>query len=781
MNPLRLNRYLLCAGALAVILVILLHESLLGGRGLVPADNIFLYPPWKAEGRPANDLLHDQTLVFVPQHKFVHQQILHGDFPLWNPHLCCGAPNLGAIQGALLFPIQLLLSPIDPFYAAAPAAFLKLLLAGLFMMLYLRQLGASHTAALISGIVFSLCPFMIVWLGHPHTNCAMWLPLLLYFIERLFEAPVERPGSALRAAAGLALAFGLMFLGGHPPTMVHVTLLVTVYFLFRLFQKRSERPMRRAALLGAGLLAGFLLATPQLLPFLDYYQASSTPLSAAGRRQAGAPLPLNSVVNFLLPFFYGSPTRGFQELATNLGFGGIENFSERTGYVGILPLFLALCALLWRRCRFTWFYLITIVVSLLIIFGAPPFPRLLRATPVLKLMIHNRLLLFVEFGIAVLAGLGWDTLKQLDNCQRRVWTLAGFLVAAGVALVGIAAVAWPKLPTLDAASRTFLEWQFPMLACGLLASGLVALWPTGRFPHVPAALCLGWIAVDLLRLGMGYNPAIPRSRYYPATKGIEWLQNEPSRFRIIGGGVSFIPNTPSVFGLDDVRGWDFMTVRRYEELITGQAGDFYFYLTVESMPLSLPLLNAKYVMSPQPLNPTPILGEPVKGVEIYIYPVITWHERALLIYDYEVVPNPSSILERVRSLDFEPTRQLLLEEQPQIAAPAPAGTHSDSDTPESAARIVTYEPDQVVVEASLSRPGFLLLLDTWFPGWSATVNGRPAPVLRADYNFRAVSLPAGKSTVRFTYWPRGLTLGLFLCGFTALGLGVVWFRTRPRN
>ena len=153
--------------ALAAVLFILLHESLIGGRGLVPADGILNYPPWNQTTLPSNYLLSDKYCTFIPQHEFVHQQVLRGHFPLWNPCLDCGMPNLGSIQGALLFPINLLLMPLDPFYAGGLAAFLKLFLAGLFTMLYLRLLGVSHAAAFLSGLVFSL-PFS--WRG------TAWLP-----------------------------------------------------------------------------------------------------------------------------------------------------------------------------------------------------------------------------------------------------------------------------------------------------------------------------------------------------------------------------------------------------------------------------------------------------------------------------------------------------------------------------------------------------------------------------------------------------------------------------
>src|SRR5580698_5556864 len=125
--------------ALAAVLAILLHASLFEGRGLVPSDGVFNFAPWlESTNQPSNSMLADQYLVFVPQHEFTHREFMKGHFPLWNPNLECGIPNLASVAGALLYPINVLLLPVDPFYAAGIASFLKLFLAGLFTMLYLR-------------------------------------------------------------------------------------------------------------------------------------------------------------------------------------------------------------------------------------------------------------------------------------------------------------------------------------------------------------------------------------------------------------------------------------------------------------------------------------------------------------------------------------------------------------------------------------------------------------------------------------------------------------------
>ena len=113
--PRSLASGLLWVAPLAAALFILLHESLVGGKGLVAADGVLCFPPWNRPEQPSNGLLNDQFRTFLPTREFVHQRLMQRDFPLWDPHLCCGVPNVGSIQSALFFPVNLLLSPLDPF------------------------------------------------------------------------------------------------------------------------------------------------------------------------------------------------------------------------------------------------------------------------------------------------------------------------------------------------------------------------------------------------------------------------------------------------------------------------------------------------------------------------------------------------------------------------------------------------------------------------------------------------------------------------------------------
>jgi uncharacterized membrane protein YfhO len=91
-------------------------------------------------------------------------------------------------------------------------------------------------------------------------------------------------------------------------------------------------------------------------------------------------------------------------------------------------------------------------------------------------------------------------------------------------------------------------------------------------------------------------------------------------------------------------------------------------------------------------------------------------------------------------------------------------------------RIVRETPGEVVVEVQADAPGWLILLDSWYPGWRAEIDGFPARLRRADYDFRAVGVRGGRSTVRFYYAPLSFRLGLALAALASLALAAAWRR-----
>lgn len=727
-------------------------------------------PPW-AEAfyrHPSNHLLFDQFAVFLPIRQFFTDELWKGRFPLWNPHLAAGLPSLAAMQVAPLYPIHLLVAPIGPFYGSGIAAFLKLFLAGSFTSMYLRRLGVSSAAALASGIGYAMSGFLIVWLGHPHVNCAVLLPLLLYCLERQFDAPLR-----LGPPIGFACAYAAMLLGGHPPTAFHISAVVVLYFLFRLAERGRPFRVRHMLALLVAMGAGAAIAAPQLLPYAEYYRESSSAAASSGLYRWGNTLAPVTLAHFVVPYLSGGPNVGFERLAVDLGLGKIDNFNERTGYIGVFTLFLVVVGLARARARIKLFHAALGAGSLLVAYGAPPLPALVHALPVANAINHQRLLLIVDFCAAVLAGLGLDAILRTtpDRGLRRL--AIGFVAAVALALVAVWAVIGAGYERLDASSARFVRAQLWIVGGGVLAAVVVTL---RQLPAKAIAIfAVGTVTVDLLWFATGYNPSIASSLYYPATDGIRLLQREASRVRVLGQSTVLMPNSAAVFGLDDARGMDFMGIRRYEELITGKAGDFLFYRTAPELPPSFPLLNVKYVLLPSRAPADPEGFELIYDGEMAIYRNTRVVQRALVVFDHEVERDAAVVLARVRSGAFDPAKTVLMEEMP-----ATVPQSADRSITASETRIAIYEPDRVVIDASLPRPGFLLLLDNYYPGWRAFAGGREVPIHRADYTFRAVALPAGETRVEFVYQPMSFRIGVIasIVAIVGLAIAAVWDRRR---
>jgi uncharacterized membrane protein YfhO len=122
----------------------------------------------------------------------------------------------------------------------------------------------------------------------------------------------------------------------------------------------------------------------------------------------------------------------------------------------------------------------------------------------------------------------------------------------------------------------------------------------------------------------------------------------------------------------------------------------------------------------------------------------------------------------LRDPTFDPNDVVLLEEE--------GAALSGPVDPAPTVRISDYQPERVVVEASSRYDGILILADSWFPGWKATVNGIPVKILRGNLLLRAVPIPAGHHQVIFRYDPLSFRLGAIVSGlalFIAASL-VIW-------
>lgn len=162
--------------------------------------------------------------------------------------------------------------------------------------------------------------------------------------------------------------------------------------------------------------------------------------------------------------------------------------------------------------------------------------------------------------------------------------------------------------------------------------------------------------------------------------------------------------------------------------------------------------------------------------EIVIYERTAPLPRAYVVYGARHVGDESQAVAELLSPEFPRWRLALTAEPVALPAAAPA--------PLTPATIVSSEDTRVVIRATALTDGLLVLGDSYYPGWEATVDGERAPIVRSNHIFRGVLLPPGEHEVVFVFRPCSLFLGLgiaFVGGLLAAGLVVVDRRTARRH
>jgi Bacterial membrane protein YfhO len=731
----------------AVLAVVLFAPATLGGKVLAASDlPLYAAPFTQPAGKPQNPLQYDAAFVFEPDGLQVREALRDGHLPTWSPWMSAGRPLLAAQQSAPLFPLTWIGAVFPYWQSLAWIAVLELVLAGWGTVVLGRLLGLRLGAALLGGIAFAFGSYLVNWLMHPHANAYVLLPWLFVLGEL-----VCRRGR-LRDAAGLAAVFGVAWLGGQPESAALVTLATVAWIAYRLLAGR-EAVVRRGALAAGALAAGLALAAVMLLPLKEALdQASAT-------TRSGPPLPLSAVGSVVFPDYWGRPDRATEIL-------GPANFTERTLYIGVLPTLLAVAGLVARRPRGPQlFFALLAAVTLVLALDTGPLPDLVYGLPGFDRINLARIIVLASFAGAMLAAFGLERLLAATPAERRRMLIAVGVLAALPVVAAI--VAQPsRLGAIGGAIDQLLARGTPgadgvtlaaVLRWAVIAALAVAVLTRRRWV-VPAACLLA--ALDLLWMGWGFNPAITKAQAEPApTRAIAALRDLTAGGGRVVGIDGLEPNTASRWQLADARGHEQPSVRRTLALWYGLGGSA--LPSTEAVnpaeprtPKLLDLFGMRAVLLAPGTQAPALRADPVahRGPDGVVLEHRTALPAAYVAYGWRPSRSLGDSVLGVALGDTALARNAPVIEtadRPPAGAPPPA----------TAARITGRTATSVTVDVRALRPGRLVLLDTFYPGWEATVDGRPATIEAANAAFRAVAVGAGRHEVRFAYKPASVRNG----------------------
>jgi len=733
--------------ALISLPFIVLGRALLPGKALSPADILFVSHPWRslAPGlRPANDLLSDPAHLFQPWLMYAVSEVWHARIPLWNPHVFAGSPFFANPQSALLFPLNWLALIVPIASAFGLIAILKVAAIGLATYWFLRVRALHPLAALMGAISFMWSGLVVVWLQWTYATTLIFLPMLFASVECLRI----RPGR--RQIALLALTVALAACAGYPQGLALALASASAWALWRARGAAIAFVPRYAA----GVALGLVLASIQLLPFVEYARHSAV---LASRESWMPPMSasVQSAINLMMPYYYGSPTGG--------DYWGEWNFNETSVSVGLAPWLLLPLALIARRPG-AWFFALMAVAGGVRLYGLGP--ELANAG---SLVINFRLAPLVVFPLSVLGAIGMDALlASPDRCSPR-WRAA--VKIALVALVAVACLSftadYSTMRRLGLAAVSPARYLY-FLAL-VTASAALILIAISRGGSAWAPVLIGVQFAGLAPLALSYNPVIDARLLYPVPPALARLQQEAAQ---APGRVLMAPNLAMLYGLDSVTGYDGMTPRHLDEAIRPETSALNLVGSgyVPEVPVFLSpvrdLLGVRHILVPPDVAlDGPGLSLRYQGADGRIYRNDAALPRAFVAPRARCLDEARVLqLIRARTVDFR--REVLLGD---CAGTPSGGDHVGAAGPSIAtARIERYSADRVVISAESDRGGYLVLTDAWFPGWTASVDGRATPVQRANHAFRAVKLPPGRHQVDFRYAPMSIRLGFGLTAFAAV-------------
>lgn len=732
----------------------------------------------------------------------------------WTPLLLTGFPVLADPQTCLFYPLCFISKHLLQGNQAYQGWNLYVLsayfLSALFAALFAFRLTKSNLAAMIAGLVYGFGGYQISELRHIQIiQTAVWLPLLLYFVEVL---RLRTKWATLQLAL-MAGTSALTILAGHPQTAAYIFVATMAYAAFGNSWKTEtgkeetgkkehiKQALMVTALCAAAILLGAAIAAVQLLPSYELSQQSVRTTFGYKDFLVGELEPLQ-VLGFIMPYLLGGQ------------FGSLDGlpFSEQGPPPGLLffgfaPIVLSIFAMVRLRTQAVVPYLIaTIVLSFLFALGAhTPLAKLFHAIPILgSFRGLYRVLLLPAFAISILSALAIAKIEKHKTSSDTSFKQE---------LLGN----WQKLG----------KWKHVGLCLYVLVSALVPTFLFGTLPLMlyksrphqfwrKALLLVSIFAVILsYAVNSQWFKKSPQIAEFSPPSGCEQLKEklkEKNQRIFTLRGLAADPgeypvNLSRLWGVSNASGYEPLMPRRYMKLLGIAEGGFLLPpWRIKAQDRSFDICAVRYLLAP-----ADAFGGRAFVDDAWKYWKLIDQAEGVLCYEntrarprFYIVPERRDVSEQEALIAiktsalkdgeifdgemFDPETMVLIESEQSPNQPlenaatrttrttrttttttsnsaasaiaATARARVGSSVSAISADKLTDERIELSTESDFS--GYLVVADQYYPGWKASLDGQATPILRANYVQRAITLPAGKHKVVFTYEPESYRIGLLI-------------------
>jgi hypothetical protein len=697
-----------------------------------------------------------------------------GGVPGWCPYILGGMPTVGSLLYANHYYPGFSLGEILSFlYFGSKYSwlFLHYLFAGLGIFLVLRQFGVHWILSAICGILYAYNPTLVVYadVGHGSKLMAIaYLPWMLLLVWRLFA----RPGFG--RAALLGIGYGLMLLSLHVQIAYYGAMLMGLCALFQLIaggKMHFARNIKASLLMIAAGILAFFISSPLYLQVLEYSHYSIRGGGATGGASwdyatAWSFHPLESLT-YIFPNFFGFGGQTYW---------GFMPFTDMPLYWGGVVLLFAPWALFLsrqsrsaERYRMTIFLLLTAVLAWIISFG--------KFLPVLYYPLFELLPYFNKFRVpsliqslvllpaVILAGIAMQEILESIQDKNRAERLSRLFTVVGISLAGFCLLLIVFQSALkpmfyswfnaarpqyrgEGAGEAFALWigdAFRLiLLTGFLYGGVVLVLKQKWHRVALFAAVILCAVLELYYFDRNLiHPTHPQQMeaYLQPDDVVQFLQRESEPFRIFPLNQERNQDWYMPFHIESVLGYTAARLRLFKETTDS--------LSYNNFNL-LRLLNTRFFISDKPIVHEDF-REVFTGRRERVIEYLKALPRAFLVNRAVLIGSAQEAFRLFRSGETDFSRLVALESAP--SQPLDAGAAGE-------VRWIRREPDHLVLDVTSSGHQILVLSDVYYPaGWTATLDGEATPILKANYLFRGVEIPAGNHRVEMTFRVGSLATG----------------------
>lgn len=640
----------------------------------------------------------DLRANYYPSKDFLSKSFKKGELPFWTKDVGTGFPLFDEGQIGTFY-IPNLLYLIFPTWVAWNLNYvLCFLLAFLGSYLFFRKLKISEYASLFSAFSFSFGGYFISRVIHTSPLQTISLTPWLFLVgERLWQKATK--------LNVLLFAFVLsqqIFAGGLQ--WVFISLIgVVIYLLAQFREKRGSELAKKIGLLVITVVFAFAIAAPQILPIWQLRQVSERKEGLGAEEIFFFPYSFKDFVTLVSPNYFGTPKEATYLIPKKI-------YWENTAYIGVLPLVFLLIAIV-KRKRKNWevSFLILGVFTLLLVPGKEsPFHFLLTLPGFNNFRVPSRFLLLTTFSMAALAGSGMDRiLDLLKGKSIKYLRFLVFVVIFALSLFDLFGFVWSYHPLITVSEAL----EAPKTASSIGEGERIFTHPE--------------------------QVGVWREAFF---KG-GWQDTVP--FVYFSNGL--YANWNLVFDRTNVRAYAGLYPERYLK----------FY---DLAPEMVDAASVEHIVTPVELLETndfekvSVITPPRDDLpNYYVYKNKSFLERFRFVSDYQVRKTIDEVVSTIELGNFPFEESVILEKD--------LG-RSFEELTNAKVKVLLDEDQKTVLQTTTNEDALLVVADSFYPAWEATINEKQAEIMPANINQRAIVVPSGENTITFSYNPSEFQKGL---------------------